>query len=127
MLVATKSNRGADFNGIPLVPDPTTPALTAAEWAGVLKNREQLADIREQLLDTPFSAHAVAALLLYEEPFGFTREDVDDEVQVAGYCASMASQLESSGHAETADTFRLLGERHRARAAKIAALLPPSA
>ena len=102
-----------------------TPALTVAEWAGVLKNQEQLDAIREQLLDTPFSAHAVAALLLYGEPFGFTKEDVDDEVQVAGYCESMASQLENNGHADTAATFRQLGERHMARAAKIAALLPP--
>ena len=99
--------------------------MSAAEWAGVLKNSEQLSSIREQLLDTPFSAHAVAALLLYGEPFGFTKQDVDDETQVAGYCASMATQLDASGHTETADTFRLLGERHKVRAAKIAALLPP--
>lgn len=101
------------------------PALSPGEWAGVLKNHEQLDAIREQLLDTPFSAHAVAALLLYGEPFGFTKEDVDDEFQVAGYCASMAAQLEGSGHADTATTFRQLGERHKVRAAKIAALLPP--
>jgi hypothetical protein len=107
-------------------PSPTpAPALSAAEWAGVLRNHEQLDAIREQLLDTPFSAHAVSALLLYGEPFGFTKEDVDDEVQVAGYCASMATQLETAGHLETASTFRQLGERHKARAAKIAALLPP--
>jgi hypothetical protein len=107
------------------VTEPISAALTAAEWAGVLKNREQLTDIREQLLDTPFSAHAVAALLLYDEPFGFTRQDVDDEAQVAGYCASMADQLELAGQVETASTFRLLGQRHSVRAAKIAALLPP--
>lgn len=105
--------------------DPVSPALSAPEWAGVLENRDQLMSIREQLLDTPFSAHAVAALLLYDEPFGFTRQDVDDEEQVAAYCASMAAQLDTSGQAATADTFRLLGERHRERAAKIAALLPP--
>lgn len=100
-------------------------AMSGPEWAGVLENREQLMSIREQLLDTPFSAHAVAALLLYDEPFGFTKQDVDDETQVAAYCASMAGQLESSGQQATADTFRLLGERHKERAAKIAALLPP--
>jgi hypothetical protein len=100
-----------------ILPGPS-PALSGAEWAGVLRNREQLTDICEQLLDTPFSAHAVAALLLYEEPFGFTRQDVEDEVQVAGYCAAMATQLESGGQADTANLFR-------GRAAKIAALLPP--
>jgi hypothetical protein len=129
MFAAWKSNGGAHFTENQPVSDEIqsviSPAMSAAEWAGVLKNREQLTDIREQLLDTPFSAHAVAALLLYDEPFGFTKQDVDDEEQVSAYCASMATQLESSGQQETADTFRLLGERHKVRAARIAALLPP--
>ena len=103
-----------------------TPALTSAEWAGVLANRAQLADIREQFLDTPFSGHAVAALLLFEEEFGFTQQDVDDEMQVATYCAAMADEQELAGKADAAKTFRLLGDRHRNRAAKIAALLPPA-
>lgn len=105
--------------------DGAAAALTPAEWAGVLANREQLSVIREQLLDTPFSGHAVAALLLFEEPYGFSAEDVDDEVQVAAYCAAMAEEHGAAGRDATATTFRLLGERHRARAAKIAALLPP--
>jgi hypothetical protein len=109
------------------VTDEVAPALSRSEWAGVLANRQQLDAIREQLLDTPFSAHAVAALLLYEEPFGFTSQDVDDEVQGAAYCAAMADQLDAGGQGETAQTFRLLGERHTVRAAKIAALLPPAA
>ncbi|HXT17122.1 MAG TPA: hypothetical protein VN706_15880 [Gemmatimonadaceae bacterium] len=112
------------FGGI-AVNEDVTPALSGAEWAGVLANRAQLDDIREQLLDTPFSAHAVAALLLYEEPFGFSAQDVDDEVQVADYCRAMARQLETTGQTETAETFRMLGERHTIRAAKIASLLPP--
>jgi len=112
-------------NGHNQVSETISPALSGPEWAGVLKNREQLMSIREQLLDTPFSAHAVAALLLYDEPFGFTHQDVEDEEEVATYCASMAANLEGSGQQATADTFRLLGERHRVRAAKIAALLPP--
>ena len=103
-----------------------TPALSRAEWAGVLANRAQLAAIREQFLDTPFSGHALAALLLFEEPFGFTAQDVDDEVQVAAYCAAMAEEQRAAGQAGAAATFRLLGERHRERAAKIAALLPPA-
>ena len=102
-----------------------TPALTSAEWAGVLANRSQLVDIREQFLDTPFSGHAVAALLLFEEDFGFTAQDVDDEMQVSTYCAAMADEQELAGRTAAATTFRLLGERHRRRAAKIAALLPP--
>ncbi len=102
-----------------------TAALTRAEWAGVLANREQLTAIREQFLDTPFSGHALAALLLFEEPFGFSRQDVDDEAQVAAYCAAMAKEHELAGQREAAMTFRQLGQRHRERAFKIAALLPP--
>src|SRR5688500_3383916 len=103
-----------------------TPALTHAEWAGVLANREHLTAIREQFLDTPFSGHALAALLLFEESFGFTKQDVDDETQVAAYCAAMAEEHTLAGQLATATTFRQLGERHRERAIKIAALLPPA-
>jgi hypothetical protein len=102
-----------------------TPALTRAEWAGVLANRAQLEAIREQFLDTPFSGHALAALLLFEEPFGFSAQDVDDERQVADFCAAMAVEHGRRGQADVAETFQLLGERHRIRAAKIALLLPP--
>ena len=109
----------------PMPSQTITPALTRAEWAGVLANRAQLADIRERFLDTPFSGHALAALLLFEESFGFTAQDVEDEVQVATYCAAMADEQELVGRHDAATTFRLLGDRHRQRAAKIAALLPP--
>jgi hypothetical protein len=104
-----------------------TPALSRAEWAGVLANRAQLDDIREQFLDTPFDGHAVAALLLFEQPFGFSAQDVDDEVQVAAYCAAMANEQDARSNPSAAGIFRELGERHRERAAKIAALLPPPA
>jgi hypothetical protein len=104
-----------------------TPALSAAEWAGVLAHREELTVLREGFMDTPFSAHALAALLLYDEPFGFSRQDVDDEEQLATYCAAMADEQELAGKESAATTFRLLGVRHRERAAKIAALLPPAA
>ncbi len=63
--------------------DDPAPALSRAEWAGVLALPSHLASIRDGLLDTPFSAHAIAALLLYGEPFGFTALDVEDETQVA--------------------------------------------
>ena len=104
-----------------------SPALSPAEWAGVLAHEEQLAAIREQLLDTPFSGHAVAALLLYGQPYGFAAQDVEDEQQVAAYCDTMATEMETAGQRPTAATFRALAQRHRARAAKIAALLPPHA
>jgi hypothetical protein len=107
--------------------DDITPALTRAEWAAVLANREQLQSIREQFFDLPFSGHALAALLLYEEPFGFSRQDVEDEREVADYCDLMTREHTAAGNTAVADTFRLLGGRHRIRAEKIAALLPPPA
>jgi hypothetical protein len=102
------------------------PALSAAEWAGVLAQQDGLADLREQFGSLPFSAHAIAALLLYEQPFGFTRQDVQDEDEVSEYCAVMARHHRETGDQATAAKFELLGGRHRERAAKIAALLPPA-
>lgn len=102
-----------------------TPALTRAEWAGLLASRERLAALREQFLDTPFSGHALAALLLYGEPYGFSAQDVEDETQVAEFCLRMAEEQEAAGQEGVAATLRLLADRHRVRATKIAALLPP--
>ena len=102
------------------------PALSSAEWAGVLAQQDGLAHLREQFGSLPFSAHAIAALLLYEQPFGFTRQDVQDEDEVSEYCAVMAWHHRETGDQATAAKFALLGGRHRERAAKIAALLPPA-
>ncbi len=102
------------------------PALSAAEWAGVLAQQDGLAHLREQFATLPFSAHAIAALLLYEQPFGFSQQDVQDEREVSDYCAVMARQHRETGDQATAAKFELLGARHRERAAKLAALLPPS-
>jgi hypothetical protein len=102
------------------------PALSAAEWAGVLAQQDGLAQLREQFGSLPFSIHAIAALLLYEQPFGFTQQDVQDENEVSEYCAVMARHHRETGDQATAAKFELLGGRHRERAAKLAALLPPS-
>ena len=102
------------------------PALSAAEWAGVLAQQDGLTHLREQFGALPFSAHAIAALLLYEQPFGFTRQDVQDEDEVSEYCAVMARHHRETGDQTTAAKFELLGGRHHERAAKIAALLPPA-
>jgi hypothetical protein len=101
------------------------PALSAAEWSGVLLQQDGLAHLREEFGKLPFSAHAIAALLLYDQPFGFTRQDVQDEEEVSAYCAMMAAQNRAAGDAGTAAKFELLGGRHEERAAKLAALLPP--
>jgi hypothetical protein len=107
------------------LPEPITAALSPAEWTGVLANRKSLDTIRSQFLDTPFSPHALAALFLYDEPYGFTGQDVEDEREVAAYCRAMAAAHTSNNQSEMSENFRLLGERHELRAMKIAALLPP--
>jgi hypothetical protein len=101
------------------------PALSAAEWNGVLLQKDGLAHLRDEFGKLPFSAHAIAALLLYEQPYGFSRQDVQDEEEVSDYCAMMAAQNRDAGDLATAAKFELLGGRHRERAARIAALLPP--
>jgi hypothetical protein len=101
-------------------------ALSAAEWNGVLHQKDGLAHLREQFGRLPFSAHAIAALLLYEQPYGFTHQDVQDEDEVSAYCAAMAAQHREAGDAATAAKFELLGGRHKERSRRIAALLPPA-
>jgi hypothetical protein len=101
------------------------PALTPAEWNGVLRQQDGLAQLSEQLAQLPFPPHAIAALLLYEQPFGFTQQDAQDELEVSDYCAVMARQNRELGDQATAAKFDMLGRRHRERAEKIAALLPP--
>ena len=107
------------------MPDRFAPALTDAEWTGVLHQQDGLVHLREQFGSLPFSTHAIAALLLYEQPYGFSEQDVNDEEEVSEYCAVMAAQNRASGDVATAAKFELLGGRHRERAQRIAALLPP--
>ena len=95
---------------------PVAPALTAAEWNGVLRQQDGLAQLREQFGQLPFPPHAIAALLLYEQPFGFTQQDVQDEDEVSAYCAVMAKQQPRGGRHQTAAKFEVLGGRHHERA-----------
>jgi hypothetical protein len=101
------------------------PAHSPAEWNGVLRQQDGLTQLREQFAQLPFPPHAIAALLLYEQPFGFTQQDVQDEEEVSTYCAVMAKQHREAGDIRTAAKFEVLGGRHHERAEKIAALLPP--
>ncbi|MDB4879189.1 MAG: hypothetical protein JWL60_635 [Gemmatimonadetes bacterium] len=102
-----------------------SPALSPAEWSGVLSQADGLAGMRQQFAGLPLSTHAIAALLLYQQPYGFTRQDVQDEDEVSEYCAVMAAKHRESGDVATAAKFELLGGRHHERSVKIAALLPP--
>ncbi|GAC1651872.1 MAG: hypothetical protein NVS4B3_13280 [Gemmatimonadaceae bacterium] len=101
------------------------PALSPGEWVGVLAQADQLLAIRAGISGTPFSVHALAALFLYDQPFGFAADDVIDERGVAAYCDAMATRHETEGDGVSATSFRGLARRHRLRAEKIAALLPP--
>ncbi|MHB0948141.1 MAG: hypothetical protein ACYC3Q_00130 [Gemmatimonadaceae bacterium] len=105
--------------------DTIAPALTPAEWAAIITKHEELVALRAGFGNTPFSSHALAAIFLFEQSFGFTAQDVIDEREVAAYCDAMAAKHDAGGDAGTATAFRDLGGRHRQRAAKIAALLPP--
>ena len=107
------------------MPETVPPALSASEWIGVLQQKDGLVHLRDQFSQLPFSTHAIAALLLHEQPFGFTRQDVTDEEEVSDYCAVMAAQNRAAGDMATASKFELLGGRHGERASRIAALLPP--
>ena len=128
------------------MPDPITPALTAGEWARGTCQRGGDNDAhlgirpdggigatsshRGVVIRTE-DRHAVAALALHGQPFGFTWEDVDDETDAARYWEGEVETIEAGDRhyqrAESPDTQQLRDRsaRHRARAARIAALLPP--
>lgn len=106
-------------------PDDIQPALSAEQWSSVLAQTGQVRAMFDgALAGTPFSAHAIAALLLLGEPFGFAQQDVTDELEVAAFCEAMAQELERTGDDRSA-LFHSLAPRHRSRAKRIAALLPP--
>jgi hypothetical protein len=96
-------------------------AMSPEEWKEVL-DLIQAGKQNGQTSQLQLTMHGTAALALYGQPYGFSQQDVDDEIQVAEYCETMARQQEGTA---AGATFRLLGERHKVRALKIAALLPP--
>lgn len=69
------------------------PALTAEEW-NHSPHRQKVSAIRH-LLDTVEEdrIHAVAALALYGQPFGFTRRDAD-AVRIASISAETPAHYE---------------------------------
>ena len=106
-------------------PDDIHPALSPEQWSSVLAQSGQVRAMFDgALAGTPFSPHAIAALLLLGEPFGFAQQDVTDELEVAAFCEAMAQELERTGDERSA-LFQSLAPRHRSRARRIAALLPP--
>lgn len=150
--------------------DEITPALTAEEWTwpqsfittspkmgifgrvvvedGVLEIQPPHAhcagwDGRTLRVEEPEDRHALAALCLYGQPFGFTREDVRVTLELAEACGGEADVSEENARRLGADPqtghdpkdIRLWQmdagvNRRRAQslkflAARIAALLPP--
>lgn len=75
---------------------------------------------------SPENRHAIAALCLHGQPFGFTQQDVIDERLAYVNLVTLARQAQEMGD----ESMRLArieqSRRHYERAAKIAALLPPS-
>lgn len=91
------------------------PALTPDEW------RDQIANCTK---GDPRVSHAVAALALHGQPFGFTRADVS-ELRAAAKRALERSVDEVGAFAETDWTMLNTSNRLHALADRIAALLPP--
>lgn len=109
------------------------PALTAEEWHRALSvdydivreddARWSLADERLQRTNSDY--HGTAALALYGQPFGFTREDVTD-MRIIAESVGRAYVPPTSPEAELAnDVFAGIGKRLSSIAARIEALLPP--
>lgn len=84
--LAVKQVDGACQVGGP-VSDDVKPALTPEEWAEIADDPEWWADRMQEAahaasqhlmtyLANPYRHHALAALALYGQPFGFTRDDV---------------------------------------------------
>lgn len=121
--------------------EPIKPALTPEEWATIEQgHRERREEDGPDPLYHP-TRHGIAAANLRGQPFGFTWEDVDDEIAAAveaeaaaRYAQVMLDQppraYENPGAAyasyqrQRADA-EAKAQRFRSRAAKIAALLPP--
>lgn len=125
------------------------PALTPEEW----EKREAVRGQQRYWLDTPYGGtlgvgilsedaednetvtapegrHLVAALCLYQQPFGFTHEDVRLLEQFAALAENAARWTEGGDVVSAQDTIIAAQQRSDAAsltrlASRIAALLPP--
>lgn len=125
--------------------DPTQNALTPDEWNAWQERGELIRHLNYfaaceppgsgVLLDGPMAgrdAHAAAALCLYQQPFGFTHEDVKLLRDTAALYRSTTLEPKPGASDEDerarllAEHFvRYLAEPYESLAARIAALLPP--
>ena len=105
----------------------TDPALTPDEWEQWQTGQRFIFSATEDrgvtMLNRTGIEHArrqgLAALALYQQPFGFTHDDVRGLRQSAQYCRVQSMTDPSGQHLASAEWFDRLADR-------IAALLPPS-
>lgn len=115
------------------------PALTAEEWEK-LQTEIVAIDAKHDALIVGYEGapviawpagkerHALAALALYGQPFGLTRQDVQDERMAAEQYEQSAERYRKEGGPATMtfEAHSALAARHRNRADRIEALLPPT-
>lgn len=108
---------------------PITPALTAAEWRDLARDPHQhctdcyaswygivhqsgddweKSDVTALCTPEDVSRHALAALALYEQPFGFTQADVEVLFRVFHYLRSKGLEADAEDIAAIADRIRAL-------------------
>lgn len=118
--------------------EPITPALTREEWAKrtAIRNRlisrieltgwEKLVGVSEGgdsvYLEEPADRHALAALCLYQQPFGLAREDVD---LMTLEIIRVQMVIQACGGPDKAPEAAPRWRKLLSLQARIAALLPP--
>lgn len=111
-----------------------TPALTKEEWKAALRDRAGMAVAIQKAWGNEAvreNDHALAALALIYQPFGFTREDV--EWLNEQWLSTISTVPDPEPHPKDDIAHRAWEARRRSfriarsLAARIAALLPPEA
>lgn len=100
------------------------PALTAEEWA-MARVHVSLYPTGKDLMLQLGNRHGIAAAALHDQPFGFTREDVVDEHQAYHDAVMLARHFQDSGMERERLACKERARRHKERADRIEALLPP--
>ena len=101
------------------------PALTEEEWAALDPNWFQKGRFGGDNYLTYDQRHAMAAKCLQYMPFGFTREDVEDEHLAYRDAVIVARHYQDAGDEQNQQLFIARAKRHISRAKRIEALLPP--
>ncbi len=108
------------------------PALMEEEWVAWLNDGAKVPEMVDACYFDVFggrakdgSRHTQAAVALYNQPFGFTREDVEDERETAAELQRLAeSSVGTVMDDDRAPRLFARAAHHRDRADRIEALLP---